>query len=115
MKTNNDIVKKETGCSSECQNPENHKMNVPLHTFLLTFLTNYKVVNFHIWKSHIQRHIDLMILLLFFPPQNYALVYVGVYIVCPNKNVFTVHYAKKTKIIIIKYLGDWQVNDNNLN
>jgi len=32
--------------------------------------------------------------------------YVGVYIVCPNKYVFTVHNAKKTKIIIIKYLAD---------
>lgn len=45
MITNNDIVKKEAGCSSECQNPENHKIIVLLHTFISTFLTNYQVAN----------------------------------------------------------------------
>jgi len=53
MLTNTDTVKKEARCSSECQNPENHKMNVPLHMFILTFLTNYQVVNSpHLKTAH---------------------------------------------------------------
>ena len=48
MITSTATMKKVAGC----QNPENHKLNVPLHIFILTFLfTSYQVVNSPHWKN----------------------------------------------------------------
>jgi len=88
MKTNTYIVKKEAGCSSECQNPENHKINVQLHIFILTFLTNYQVVvnSPHLKIAHSQtyRSHDITTVL---PTSNPCTAVMLVYILSPPTNM----------------------------
>jgi len=87
MKTNIDIVKKEAGYSSECQNPENHKMNVSLHIFILTFLTNYQVVNsphLKITHSETYRSHDITTVL---PTSKLCTAVMLVYILCVPTNM----------------------------
>lgn len=74
-------------CSSECKNPENHKMNVPLHIFILTFLTNYQVVNsphLKIAHSDTYRSHDITTAL---PTSNLRTAVTLVYIMCVPTNM----------------------------